>query len=173
MAAQRNIPRIDRLESLLAGVGTGAQANFKQIAANYGLALGDDVNNIQAAAALINSLVPEQRAPGSGPMSDADLELFKQSLPRIINQPGGNKKIIETMRAIAQYDAEGAAIVQALRSEKIGRAQAFEMLHSRVNPLAELSGGGQTQRRPQATGLSPQPAADPELDQLLDLYGGN
>jgi hypothetical protein len=147
MAAKRNLSRIDRLESLLAGVQTGAQANFKQIAANYGLKLGDDVDNIQAAEAIINSLVPEQRPIGSGTMSDADLAMFKQSLPRIINQPGGNKKIIETMRAIAQYDAEGAAIVQALRSEKIGRAQAFEMLQSRVNPLAELSGGGQTQRK--------------------------
>ena len=81
-------------------------------------------------------------------MSDADLELFKQSLPRIINQPGGNQLIINTMRAIAQYDAEGAAIVQALRSGEFGtgpqaRARAFEMLQNRVNPLASFSAPAQ------------------------------
>jgi hypothetical protein len=96
---------------------------------------------LQAAQALINSLVPEQRQPGSGPMSDADLELFKQSLPRIINQPGGNQLIIGTMRAIAQYDAEGAKIVQDLRANKIDRAQAFEMMLNRADPMAAFRSG--------------------------------
>ena len=92
---------------------------------------------------MINSLVPEQRQPGSGPMSDADLDLFKQSLPRIINQPGGNQIIVGTMRAIAQYDAEGAAIVQKLRAGEFGtgdiaRAKAFQMLQDRKNPLSDF-----------------------------------
>jgi hypothetical protein len=43
------------------------------------------------------------------------------------------------MRGIAKYDAEGAAIVQQLRKNKIDRAQAFEMLQNRANPLAEFS----------------------------------
>lgn len=143
MAAQRNVGRIDQLEKVLSEVPSGAEANFKQIAGNYGINLGADTSNIQAAQALINSLVPEQRQPGSGPMSDADLELFKQSLPRIINQPGGNQQIINTMRGVAQYDAEGARIVQRLRlpdgdPQKLTRAQAFEALQSRPNPLANF-----------------------------------
>jgi hypothetical protein len=135
LSAQRNLGRINQLEELLKNVPTGAEANFKQIAGEWGINLGPDTNNIQAAQAAINSLVPEQRQPGSGPMSDADLALFKQSLPRIINQPGGNQLIIGTMRAIAQYDAEGAKIVQQLRNNEISRAQAFQMLQSRQNPL--------------------------------------
>ncbi len=74
-------------------------------------------------------------------MSDADLALFKQSLPQIINQPGGNKIIVDTMRKIAEYDAEGARIVQQLRSGELTRAQAFDALQNRVNPLAKASGG--------------------------------
>lgn len=162
LSAQRNIARIDRLGELLSSVPTGAQANFKQIAANYGLSLGDDVNNIQAAQALINALVPEQRPPGSGPMSDADLELFKQSLPRIINQPGANALIINTMRGIAEYDAQGADIVQRLRRGEINRAEAFEALKSRRNPLEGLddiiSGG--------ASGDMPAPKSKAEMDAL-------
>jgi flagellar protein FlgJ len=79
-------------------------------------------------------------------MSDSDLALFKQSLPRIINQPGGNAAIIQTMRAIAEYDAAGAGIVQLLRAGEIDRAEAFKRLQSRPNPLEGLRvpAGGDT-----------------------------
>jgi flagellar protein FlgJ len=102
----------------------------------------EGLDELQTAQAIISALVPEQRQPGSGPMSDADLALFKQSLPRIIGQPEGNKLIIDTMRGIAEYDAEGARIVQKLRNEEMTRAEAFEALMNRKNPLADLGKGG-------------------------------
>lgn len=133
-AAIRNLGRIDQLEGLLAASPTGAGAALAQAAGEFGINT-EGLDEIQSAQAIINSLVPEQRQPGSGPMSDADLALFKQSLPRIINQPGGNQTIIQTMRAIAQYDAEGAQIVQQLRAGEIKRAEAFDRLQARKNPL--------------------------------------
>lgn len=138
LSAQRNIARINRLDELLTRAPQGATAAWKQWAGEYGVNT-EGLDNIQSAQALINALVPEQRPPGSGPMSDADLILFKQSLPRLINQPGGNKLIIHTIRAVAQYDAEGATIVQKLRRGEIDRATAFDMLQSRVNPLDQLN----------------------------------
>ena len=138
LAAQRNLGRIDQLENVLAASPTGLEGAAKQFAGEWGIAT-DGLDAIQSAQALVNSLVPEQRQPGSGPMSDADLDLFKQSLPRIINQPGGNKIIIDTMRAIAQYDAEGARIVQKLRNGELSRAEAFDALQNRANPLSEYS----------------------------------
>lgn len=137
LAAQRNLGRIDQLEALLSASPTGVQGVLKQAAGEWGINT-EGLTEIQAAQALINSLVPEQRQPGSGPMSDADLELFKQSLPRIINQPGGNEMILGTMRAIAQYDAEGAQIAQELRAGALDRAEAFDRLQRRVNPLQEF-----------------------------------
>lgn len=134
LAAQRNLGRIDQLGALLDANPTGAGAAITQFAGSLGIAT-EGLDEIQAAQALINSLVPEQRQPGSGPMSDADLALFKQSLPQIINSPGGNKIIVGTMRAIAEYDAEGARIVQRLRSGEITRSQAFDALQNRPNPL--------------------------------------
>lgn len=157
LAAQRNMGRIDQLEGLLGQSPTGLAGAAKLAAGEWGINT-DGLSEIQAAQALINSLVPEQRQPGSGPMSDADLALFKQSLPRIINQPGGNQKIIETMRAIAQYDAQGAQIVQRLRSGEIDRAQAFQSLQSRPNPLqgfkappatADIEAGGERTNAPE------------------------
>jgi len=135
--ATRSLARIDRLENLLSNVETGMTANLKQIAGNFGIAT-DGLSDIQAAQALINSLVPEQRPAGSGPMSDADLDLFKQSLPRIVAQPGGNKLILETMRGIAQYDAMGSAIVQKFRSGEISKVEAFNQLNNRPDPFASF-----------------------------------
>lgn len=152
MTARRNISRIDRLEELLNASPTGGLAVLQQRAGEFGINT-KGLSEIQAAQALINSLVPEQRQPGSGPMSDADLALYKESLVRIINQPDGNKRIIEGLRGIAKYDAEGASIVQQLREGKLNRAQAFEALQNRVNPLAEFS---QPRSR---TGASAQPGA--------------
>ncbi len=146
LQAQRNLGRIDQLDQMLQASPGGTEAVIMQFANELGIATeGGDA--ITAAQAIINSLVPEQRAPGSGPMSDADLQLFKQSLPRIINQPGGNAIIIGTMRAIAQYDAQGAAIVQRMRTGEISRAEAFQQLMDRPNPLANF-------RMPSGSGLS-------------------
>lgn len=133
-AAIRNIGRINQLETLLSQAPTGATGAMMLAAGNFGINT-EGLSELQAAQALINSLVPEQRQPGSGPMSDADLALFKESLPRIINQPGGNETILRTMRAIAEYDAEGARIVQEHRAGKIDRATAFDRLQARKNPL--------------------------------------
>jgi hypothetical protein len=135
--AVRNLGRIDQLESILASAPQGMEGAIKLAAGEFGINT-EGLSDIQAAEAVISSLVPEQRAPGSGSMSDADLALFKRSLPRIINQPGGNAIIINTMRAIAQYDAEGAAIAQRFRAGEIDRAKAFELLQSRQNPLANF-----------------------------------
>lgn len=109
--ASRNLAQLGQLEELLASAPQGLEGAATQFAANFGIDLGG-AQGVQAAQALINQMVPAQRPPGSGPMSDADLELYKQSIPRIMNQPGGNELIIGTMRAINEYDRQLAAIVQ-------------------------------------------------------------
>jgi hypothetical protein len=153
MQAIRNIGRIDHLETLLANSPQGLEGAAKLFAGDFGINT-EGLDSAQAARAVISSLVPEQRAPGSGPMTDSDAILFKQALPRIINQPGGNEMILNTVRAIAQYDAEGAAIVQRFRAKEINSVEAFELLQARENPLAnfrvpgvtEGGGGGSTIR---------------------------
>ncbi len=133
--ARRNLARIDRLEGLLADSPTGLSGGLQKLAGNFGIPMGDNLDDLQAAQALINSMVPEQRPAGSGPMSDADLELFKQSLPRIINTPEGNAKIIQTMRGIAEYDIQRGEIARQLQLGQISPEQAFQAYNSLENPL--------------------------------------
>lgn len=134
VTAASNLNKINRLDALLQNVETGSMAALKGVMGNLGIET-EGLGDIQAAQALINAMVPAQRPPGSGPMSDADLELFKQSLPRLINQPRGNEIIIETLRGIAAYDALGAEIVQKYRTQEISKAEAFQQLMSRPDPF--------------------------------------
>lgn len=101
--ARRKSAQIDDLEQILSEVQTGAGASAKAYLGQYGIET-EGLELIQAAEAAINRLVPEQRAPGSGTMSDADLILFKKSLPSLINQPGGNQRIINTIRKMNEHD---------------------------------------------------------------------
>jgi hypothetical protein len=130
----RKAVQIDQLEGLLGNINTGGLAGLQQMAGEFGINT-EGLDGIQAAQALINQIVPEQRQPGSGPMSDADLLLFKQSVPRIINQPGGNQVIIDTMRGINEYTRAQSAIAAKLASRQITRDQARAELASLPNPL--------------------------------------
>jgi len=138
LSASSNLNKINRLSDLLQNVETGGTANIKSIAGNFGIDT-EGLGDIQAAQALINSMVPEQRPAGSGPMSDADLDLFKQSLPRLINAPRGNEIIIATLKGIAEYDQMGAEIVQRYRTGEITKAQAFQELMARPDPFASAT----------------------------------
>jgi len=137
-AGQRNFATIERLGSLLDNVETGGPAAFRLAASRLGVNLGEDAGDLQAAEALINQLIPTQRAPGSGPMSDADLDLFRNSLPRIINQPGGNQTIMETLRGIAEYDIHLGNIARSAASGAMTQAEAREAVNALSNPLAGM-----------------------------------
>lgn len=171
--AQSTLISLNQLEALLAENPTGPAAAFKVFASNYGIQLGDDVGDLQAAQAIINAMVPQQRPPGSGPMSDKDLELFKASLPRLINTPEGNAVIIRTMRAILDYDVQGANVIAQLRRDGFtneARNSAFNALLTRGDPLAEwrrsLSAGA-----PSAVG-SPTAVPADSAEQLNELFVG-
>lgn len=136
--ARAKMGQIDRLEALLANSPTGAGAAFKQALGEWGIAT-DKLNEIQSTQALINELVPQQRQPGSGPMSDADLALFKQSLPRIINQPGGNTMILNAMRGITQYQMQMGEIADAVADRSIKPAEGRKMIREMKNPLEDFT----------------------------------
>lgn len=136
--AQTKIGQIDRLEGLLSAAQANPFPALRQLAGEYGIKT-EGLDDIQAAQALINELVPQQRPPGTGPMSDADLALYKQSIPRIINQPGGNKLIIDTMRGITQYTMDQAAIARAVANREISPKEGRERLAALRNPLSDFA----------------------------------
>ena len=136
-AASRALVELENLEANLSGVDTGGGAAFKAFLGGYGIAT-EGLGEIQAAQAAINRLVPQQHPPGSGTMSDADLALFKASLPALINQPGGNQIIIETIRAINEYDVAASIIAGQALDGEITQAEARKRLRELPNPLADF-----------------------------------
>lgn len=136
-SAARSSREITRLGNILEKVGTGGAAAFKQAAGNFGIKT-EGLDDIQAAQAIINKLVPQQRPPGSGTMSDADLALYKESLPRLINQPGANREIIRSMKDINEYVIKEGQIASDVLDGKLTPAQGRQKLLELGNPIQEF-----------------------------------
>jgi hypothetical protein len=160
--AMSNNIKLGQLETLLSNPSTqGAQGALVQIAGQFGIPM-EGLDDIQAAQAIINQMVPLQRPPGSGTMSDADLALFKASLPAILNQPGGNTKIITTAKAINSYYIAQADIAERVANREISPAEGRKLQRAVPNPLDNIEGIDDPVS----------PAADPEVDDLVKKYGG-
>jgi len=153
--AQRNLGTILTLETALSNSPQGAAGALANFASGLGIKT-DGASDLEVANAMINQLVPQQRPPGSGTMSDADLALFKQSLPQIINTPGGNQKIIATMRAVAEYDVKRGQIARALQLGQITQDQAFNEYNALGNPLAEFANGAMGATATVPAGVDPE-----------------
>lgn len=135
-AAQVSGVKLGQLESLLQSAPQGAQGALTSMASSIGIPI-EGGNEVMAAEALINQLVPAQRPVGSGTMSDADLALFKASLPRIINQPGGNQMIIDTMKAINEYTVQQGQIATAVATGQMTPDEGRQALYAIPNPLEQ------------------------------------
>jgi hypothetical protein len=138
--AVRALGQVNRLDQLLQKTGGGFTPAVKMYAGQFGVNTAG-LDDIQAAEAIIQSLIPQQRPVGSGTMSDKDVDLFRQSLPRLINQPGGNQKIISTMRGLYEYDQKLGKIASDALAGKISRERAMQLMNDVPNPLAYLTSG--------------------------------
>jgi flagellar protein FlgJ len=147
-AARRASADVTRLEKLVGKVETGGVAAFKQAAGNIGINT-KGLDDIQALQAVINKLVPAQRPAGSGTMSDADLALYKESLPRIINQPGANREIIRSMREINQYLIKEGEIADMVMDRTITPEEGRRRLAALGNPVQDFLSRTQSQPAPQ------------------------
>jgi hypothetical protein len=141
ITARRNRQTLNQLDTALAESAGGFEAGFKSALGDFGIAT-QGLTEIQAAQALISQLVPAQRPPGSGTMSDRDLDLFKKSLPRLIQTPEGRRKIIENMKAINQYMIAEGDLADAVLDGTITRAQYREQMRALGNPLAGTAASG-------------------------------
>jgi len=135
--ARGKLGQINRLEGLFANVPQGIEGGFKKLAGDWGVAIGEGTSDIQAASALIERMVPEQRAPGTGPMSDSDIKMFRASLPRVLNQPGGNQLIFQTLRGIAEYEVQMGEIADAVADRSITPAEGRKRIRELRNPLED------------------------------------
>lgn len=132
--AQRRGVQIGQLSSALEGAPEGLEAVAKSWLGNQGLKT-EGLDKLQLAEALISQLVPAQRPPGSGTISDADLALYKASLPRLINTREGNRLIIDTMNGIMRHDLMAGEIADKVIAGQISPDEGDAMLRALPNPF--------------------------------------
>ncbi|MGU3496095.1 hypothetical protein ACLBXM_18795 [Xanthobacteraceae bacterium A53D] len=143
--AGQDIYQIDRLRGLLAQSDSGLAPALTNVAAGFGIKLGDGAGAGQAADAIISYLTPRMRVPGSGASSDKDLAMFKRALPALINTPEGNNMIIDTMQGLAEYKrAQGDIAGQVVMGE-IDPKEAVRMIRALPDPYAQFKAAAQQQ----------------------------
>jgi hypothetical protein len=159
--AQRQLGQLTTLESALANSPQGAAGRLGQIAAGLGISF-EGRSDLELAQSIISQMVPNQRPPGSGTMSDADLALYAASLPDIARTPDGNRQIIGTLRAIAEYDVARGQIASDLQTGAIDIVEARRRYASLGNPIpASLRAGSTQGAATAAPAPAPAPAAAP------------
>lgn len=141
--AARSSILVNQLEDAFrsADVQTGAAGVLSTALTKFGIEVpgGSDYEKIDA---LVSRLVPAQRVAGSGSMSDADLDLFKRSLPSLMGTKEGQLKIIADMKAVANYDRKLGEIANLARLGEISMAEAQRRIDAVANPLEEYRGTG-------------------------------
>jgi hypothetical protein len=137
-AAKADLGLINELDRRLQKTPGGVLGGVQSLAASVGVQLGENADDAVAAQAIIAKLVPTQREPGSGQMSDRDVLLFKDSLPKLVNSRQGNKLILNTMRAMAKFKLEQAAVVNEVRAGRITRQQARDKILSLPDPMEQF-----------------------------------
>ena len=136
--ASRKIAQIDRLQDLLSNVETGGGAYVKNVLGRYGIKT-EGLDAIQAVSAYIEQLIPGQREPGSGSSSDIDVQGFRRGLPSLINQPGGNEIIVNTIRSIQEHEIAVSLIGGKVMDGQLTRSEGRKALNELVHPLAEFN----------------------------------
>ena len=94
-------------------------------------------------------------------MPDADLALYKESLPRLINQPGANREIVRSMKEINEYLIKEGQIAADVLDGKLTPSQGRQKLIELGNPIENFFA-----RNQQASPTSPRsqlPKADEDL----------
>lgn len=173
--AARSSVQIEELDRLLQTAPQGWAGGVTGLANSMGISVegGDEA---AAAQAILNQMAPQMRPPGSGPMSDADLRLFQASLPRLINQPGGNQIIIEGMRALNQYDQSRGQIAEQYQQNIVNgvtQAQALQQYREQLSQLDASTPSLQTLTQRAGTqpssSITPPQGIDPNAAQVWEF----
>lgn len=157
--ARRSRINLDRISQLASSTPQGFEGATIRALGEYGIKT-EGLDKVQAMESLISQMVPSQRPPGSGTISDADLALYKASLPRLINSPEGNNLILETLYAINDHDIAASDIAARVASREITPTEARKLMRQIPNPFddwrdkVDLMSGGSSSGSKTKTGVT-------------------
>lgn len=117
---------------------------------------------------IVKRVAPTLRTPGSGATSDIEYEGMLQSLPQLSNRPEANRAISAMMKAKAQINIERGQIVSAYAAKRMSYEDARAKM-TELNSRSILS----PELRELIVGLDPGQSSDPEVDDLVNQYGGS
>ena len=137
--AVTDLQTLGDLRQLGQRIQTGGGAALQGWLAERGVKVGENVGAVEAYGALIDKLTPQQRAPGSGATSDFDARMFKASLPRLINTPGGNEIIVSTLERLADNRIRRADIAQRVQIGELTVKQGIDALRGLQQEARQMS----------------------------------
>jgi hypothetical protein len=101
-ASSIELSKLNRMEDLLkdhdGSVMSGVFTTFQSFADGFGLTLGKNLSEKQAAISLANQLAIGMRKAGTGVMTDKDFEVYMASVPNMLMTADGRKLVTETSR---------------------------------------------------------------------------
>lgn len=124
-AAQNLNNNLDAFAAVMDGVQTGmlsgVQADLSRLGASLGMEIDPNADSMQAARAISNQLALQVRNPDSGmgmpgAVSNRDISFLTQAMPRIVNTPGGNALIVETLGRLNKRQIERAQMATEFES---------------------------------------------------------
>ena len=150
----------DLLGSVDTGPGTAYAEKFRQ---TTGIPLDPKTDKVQALQAAVQNLAPALRVPGSGSQSDTELRNFQASIPGLMNTPGGNEQIMQTLEGAIAYRQQRSAIAQAWQRGDIDPKTADAQIAALPSPFAKPAASPSGSNAPASApvGLQPAPQAAP------------
>ena len=150
----------DLLGSVDTGPGTAYAEKFRQ---TTGIPLDPKTDKVQALQAAVQNLAPALRVPGSGSQSDTELRNFQASIPGLMNTPGGNEQILQTLEGAIAYRQQRSAIAQAWQRGDIDPKTADAQIAALPSPFAKSAASPSGSNAPASApvGLQPAPQAAP------------
>jgi len=133
--------------------GTTLRAQLDGIGKELGLSTGELKTKTDAINAIVNSLAPQMREPGTGTVSDADLRGFLAALPNLSATPEGNQLILGGLKRATDVDRERTKIAAQWQAGKISASDA----RSKIADIDERSIYASEAERSLVSGLSPIP----------------
>lgn len=134
--AQKRLPILQTMKMALPNIKTGAGAEAGLTIRSALRSLGANVEGLSDAElfqGLGNQLALAQKAPGSGTMSDKDLEVYQSIVPNLGATPEANQMRIDLQIRLAERDIEVARQVSRYRRENGGSLEGVEEFISRWN----------------------------------------
>jgi hypothetical protein len=132
----RMLSNLRVLETMAADLPSGILGFFSEQGARLGI--GSQAPQYEVARALLNQLIPGQRQGMPGAVSDRDVQMFRDSLPRLMSSPEGRQMTIDTLKAVAEDQVVRGRIAQDALNGRVPRREAEGMMDELPSPFTRF-----------------------------------